>query len=94
MYVDRDVAQLVECLLSMHKVLGSILRGVVIHSSVIPPLERRKQGRLCLLPIELEASWGYMRSWLKISKWINKRMNKKPAKERTLVAIAPHRMEN
>jgi hypothetical protein len=47
-----------------------------------------------LLPIELEASWGYMRSWLKISKWINKRMNKKPAKERTLVAIAPHRMEN
>lgn len=47
-----------------------------------------------MLPIELEASRGYMRFWLKISKWINKRTNKKPAKERTLVAIAPPRMEN
>lgn len=47
-----------------------------------------------MLPSKLEASQGYIRSCPKISKWINKGMNKMPAKERTVVAIAPHRMEN
>lgn len=41
--VDRAVVPLVECLLCMHKALGSVLSSVAMHTSVIPALERWKQ---------------------------------------------------